>query len=229
MPELWSVRLVLTAQQDRALVVPHDQWPIIPELHELQLGGLAGAGYEDEPYITFVLSAQQPEEAERLAQSLAYNMRNDADSATPLPVAWVAPLRKDDPDSHRFLEQAKELFDEERYDLAVVAAQVHLELQIRTLLERVAERGAPGWAKRLVKLRPWAALGRSDPAKGVVEALLGIDPSDTPEWPEIAAHFQRRHGVVHEGQQIERGDAFRSIAAVQSFWARLADAARQAE
>jgi hypothetical protein len=146
-----------------------------------------------------------------------------------LPVAWVAPLRNDDANSHRFLEQAKELFDEERYELAVVAAQVHLELQIRTLLERVAESGAPGWAKRLVKLRPWAALGRSDPAKGVVEALLGIDPIERPEWPEIAAHFQRRHGVVHEGQRIERGDAYRSIAAVQSFWTRLSDAARQAQ
>jgi hypothetical protein len=198
-------------------------WPLAPGLRALTLGGVAGTGFEDEPYITFVLEADDAVQAERRAQELAAAMQTDPHPAGPLPVAWVTPMRGTDVDSHRFLEQAKHLFDDERYDLAVVSAHIHLEVQVRTLLERAVDVSGQAWAKRLLKLRPWASLS-SDPAKAAIETILGINPTATSEWPEVAAHIARRNGIVHEGHQIEPNEAARSIWAVQAFWTTLADA-----
>ena len=62
-----------------------------------------------------------------------------------------------------------------------------------------------------------------------MEVLLGIDPTQTPEWGEYSAHVTRRNGVVHEGQAIGNIDAGRSIAAVEALWTRLTEVARGAD
>lgn len=56
-----------------------------------------------------------------------------------------------DVDGHRFLEQAKALYESEDYELAVVAAQIHFEVQLRLLLERAAQRAERRWARRLLR------------------------------------------------------------------------------
>jgi hypothetical protein len=100
--------------------------------------------------------------------------------------------------SQRFLEQAKEPFDDESFKMAVVATQVHFELQVRTLLRRAAENTEGQWAGRLTSRRGHATLN-TDCGKAGLEVLLGVDPNQTPEWEEYSAHVTRRNGVVHEG------------------------------
>lgn len=226
MPQ-WSVRLVLSPALDTA-IVPYEEWPIVPELHAMTWGGLAGTGYEDVPYLTFELEAGDADEAEELAQSLARNMLRD-DTAWPsggLPVAWVAPLLEGQ-DSHRFLSQAKELYDDERYELAIIAAHVHLEVQMRTLLTMAADSQPASYARRLLKTSPWSRLTSSG-SKAAVEILLGVDPTRMKQWAGLTAHVTRRNAVVHEGVPMNEADARKSLSAVEGFWAELASAARPA-
>jgi hypothetical protein len=54
-------------------------------------------------------------------------------------VVWVVRLADEPESSLRFLDQAKELLGEERVELAVVAAQIHLEVNVRVMVEMIAE------------------------------------------------------------------------------------------
>lgn len=87
------------------------------------------------------------------------------------PVAWVAPLVEGQ-DSHRCLQQAKELFDDGRYALAIISAQVHLEIQMRTLLNLPADSQPASYASRLLNMSPVVEVdlpgesgGHRDPAR----------------------------------------------------------------
>lgn len=224
----WSVRLTLE-ENEAGPMSSILTWPISPVLRAMSIGGLARDGFNEAPFMNFELHAPDAGTAERRAHEIVAHIRREVKlPERRLPVAWVAPLEESDVSSQRFLDQAKDLFDDESFDLAVVAAQVHFELQVRTLLRRAAERTSGRWAERLMRQRGYATL-TTDFSKAALEVLLGVDPTQTPEWPEYAAHVTRRNGIVHEGQAVGRMEAGRSIAAVEKLWARLTVVARQAE
>ncbi len=140
-------------------------------------------------FVTLELRATDADAAEKLAQELvAFSLGEAGLKTSLLPVVWVAPLSEGSESSHRFLEEAKDLFESERYDLAVVAAQIHFELQVRLLLERAATRADNRWATRLVKNRRVAALA-NDVSKASVQLLLGMDVTESRHWPEFSAHL----------------------------------------
>ncbi len=224
----WSVRVTLD-EDDAGPMSSVRTWPISPVLRRMSVGGLIRDGLEEAPFISFELQAPHADAAERVAHEIVAHIRREVRlPERKLPVAWVAPLEDDDVSSQRFLEQAKELFHNENFEMAVVAAQVHFELQMRTLLRRAAERTDGQWAKRLMSRRGYATLN-TDSSKATLEILLGVDPTGTPEWAEYSAHVTRRNGVVHEGQAVGNVDAGRSIAAVEALWTRLTQVARHAD
>jgi hypothetical protein len=182
---------------------------------------------EEVPYITYELYADTPEEAEDLAQRLATFSLMETELKPPerFTVVWAAPLRDEPESSHRFLEQAKDLFGSAQFELAIVAAQMHFEIQVRLLLDRAAVRAGTPWAKRLTKYSRVATLS-NDVSTASVQLLLGSDATASPLWPEYVAHLKRRNAVVHGGRTMTSGDAASSIKVVQSLWASLAEAER---
>lgn len=203
-----------------------DVWPMHTDIIRMVIGGFHSDELEDTPFVTLELRATDAHAAEKLAQELvAFSLDEAGLEASLLPVVWVAPLGESSESSHRFLEQAKELFQSEEFDLAVVAAQIHFELQLRLLLERAAARAGNRWARRLVKNRRVAALA-NDVSKASVQLLLGIDVTESRHWPEFNAHLSRRNAVVHEGQSVGSKEAAASIRVVQALWAVLAEAER---
>jgi hypothetical protein len=197
--------------------------------HEAIIRMVIGGFWEDEaeesPFVTLELRAANADAAERLAQQLvAFSLGEAGLGARVLPVVWVAPLDGEE-ESHRFLEEAKGLFSSEQFDMAIVAAQIHFELQLRLLVERAAHRAGTSWARRLVKNRRVAVLA-NDISEASVELLLGVDVTESRYWPEFKAHINRRNVVVHEGKSMGAKEAAASIKVVQALWAFLAQAER---
>lgn len=198
------------------------------DIFRMVIGGFHGDEPEDTPFVTLELRATNADAAEKLAQELvAFSLGEAGLKTSLLPVVWVAPLSEGSESSHRFLEEAEDLFESERYELAVVAAQIHFELQVRLLLERAATRADNRWATRLVKNRRVAALA-NDVSKASVQLLLGMDVTESRHWPEFSAHLSRRNAVVHEGRSLGSTEAAASIKVVQAMWAVLAEAERSA-
>lgn len=222
----WSVRLLLTEEQSRAISHP-DVLPMHDAIIRMAIGGFHGDEVEELPYITYELYAQTVEEAEDLAQGLATFSLKEAGLPphNRFPVVWAAPLRDEPESSHRFLEQAKDLFGSEQFELAIVAAQIHFEIQVRLLLGRAAVRISAPWAQRLIKYSRVAALS-NDVSTASVQLLLGTDVTASVLWPEYVAHLKRRNAIVHEGRMMSSNDAASSIKVVQGLWASLAEAER---
>ncbi len=225
--ELWSVRLLVTQDEVRQL----SSFDLVrtENFRSVWLGGgVDPESTEDKPYLTYQLLASGPEEAEKVVQDVvAINQR-----ATGLPVrrrkvVWVAPMRDGETESHRFLVQARDLFDSGCYEMAVVAAQIHFELQLRLLLERAAGRSGEQWAKRLIKNQPVGSL-KTHTSVATVELLLGVDVRGLDLWEDFDAHRQRRNAIAHEGRSVSKDDARRSILVIEQLWAKLAEAERSA-
>ena len=220
----WSVKLR----------VENDELAVMSGLHaptfaggarHIKFGGSAGDEVDDPPSLTFELQAPDYAAAEESAQSFAYRMRRAAklpDSV--LPIVWLAPLAEGDASS-RFLDEAEDLIDAGQYGLAVVAAQIHFEVQLRALLEEAAGANPHPWSVRLLKGRGGVELKR-EPLLAVIELLLDVDVTQLPEWQRFNAHLDRRNAVVHKGQAVELNQAKDSVAVVRELWIRLSTAAR---
>lgn len=220
----WSVRLVLRRDEARAMC-SIDVLPAHDAIIRLVLGGFWDHEVEESPFVTLELRASNADAAEALAQRLAaFSLREAGLKPHTLPVVWVAPLDGEQ-ESHRFLEEAKSLFGGEQFDLAVVAAQIHFELQLRLLLERAAHRSGTKWAARLVRNRRVATLA-NEISEASVQLLLGVDVTESQYWPEFKAHLSRRNAVVHEGRTMGPKEAEASIKVVQALWAHLAQVER---
>jgi hypothetical protein len=141
-----------------------------------------------------------------------------------LPVVWLAPIGQDDASS-RFLDQARTCIQNEDFGLAVIAAQIHFEVQLRALLEEASQKQSTRWAKRLLKERSVAELKRPW-SLAAIELLVGVDVTQLPEWPRFQAHVERRNDVAHRGQTIEKERAEDSVNVVQELWVKLSSAAR---
>jgi hypothetical protein len=204
-----------------------DVLPAHDAIIRLVVGGFWDHEVEESPFVTLELQAESADAAEDLAQQLAaFSLREAGLEAHTLPLVWVTPLDGEQ-ESHRFLEQAKSLFGDEQFDLAVVAAQIHFELQLKLLLERASRRIGTKWAARLVNNRRVATLS-NEISEASIQLLLGVDVTESEYWPEFKAHLSRRNAVVHEGRTMGPKEAEASIKVVQALWATLAQAERAA-
>lgn len=221
----WSVKLRLPDGDLRELLALRAP-DFAPGARHIQFGGSVDDPEIDPPSITFELEATGFDDAEEKAKGAVHRMRRaarlpDASHA----VVWLAPLGDDDASS-QYLEQAKELVLEERYGLAVVAAQIHFEAQLTALLREAAGDQPLRWIARLLKDKRIAELKR-EVSFATVEVLLGVDVTQTAEWSRFRDHVERRNDVIHKGQTVDKHHAEESIRVVQQLWARLAETARK--
>jgi hypothetical protein len=150
----WSVRVRVKRDESRAMG-PQLRQALTSDVHAIIHSTEDLEDPEGPSTITIEVSAPAADAARVRVQHLLGEVRARAG----LPVEesqllWVAPLADTHESSHRFREQADELLHSERYEMAVVAAQIHLELHIATLLQRFAERDHGAVAEGLLASRP---------------------------------------------------------------------------
>lgn len=227
--ELWSVGLVVDLGEAQAL--SSDE--VMDAMHPPEVVGLSiGPDVWDEldgpQRVTFLLYAKSGREAEALARLLAG--RGQKKAGIPwktLEVAWASP-RPDPSAGENMLREAEYLLDEGKYGLAVVAADIHLETELRANLRRAADVASPAWVPLLIEIRGAMNI-RSRQGQAMIRHLLDIEVTELPEWRAFTAHVTRRNAIVHEGQAIERREAAASVATIRSVSRRLALAGREAE
>ena len=182
----------------------------------------------DEPAtVTFELEAADARHARIVAQHRLGEVQAAAGVAMhEASVVWVAPLLGSFESSHRFFAHARELLDEESFDLAVVAAQIHLEVQVRTLVRLAVASDPSALTSAIVaRQRSWGPHDRW--AQPIIEALFGITLTSYPGWREYKTHVKRRNDVVHLGQALDRESAEDSLRAVHGLWLWLNEAAQR--
>ena len=113
----------------------------------------------------------------------------------------------------RLVFEAEDMYEQRRFGLAVVAAQVHCEMWIRARVEEIAN--ASGHA--LVQLAPqmprsWSLMDSFGPR--IFEALTGTNPTSAPCCHSYRSHVVRRNAFVHRGIEITKEEARESIDAV---------------
>lgn len=179
--------------------------------------------------VTMELRASSADEARIRVQHLLGQVRAKAG----LPVIesellWVAPLAPGPESSVRFLEQAEELLRSERYELAVVAVHIHLELHVSTLLRMLVGSDESKVAEGLLNSRvEWTHAQAWQ--RDLFEHLIGRSVSkDFPGWKRYATHVERRNAIVHRGQAVDLQAARESLDVVTELWRWLNDAALEA-
>lgn len=140
-------------------------------------------------------------------------------------VLWVAPLAPGAESSLRFLDQARELFDAGQHELAIVAAQIHLETHVSTLLRQFVEADTSRLGHALLSADTEWTFSQGW-QRSLFESFLGVRPSkDFPDWKQYDAHRTRRNAVVHRGQVVDQQAARESLEVVDRFWVWLNEAA----
>jgi HEPN domain-containing protein len=122
--------------------------------------------------------------------------------------------------SHRFIEMARTLVeDEATVDLAVVAAQIHLELHVKALITSAVADDVSPLRRVLVDDDGHTWRPHHATAKALLKALFGLDPArDYPRWQDYMDHLKRRNAVSHRGQAVSMADAEASIAVIDDLW-----------
>lgn len=225
----WSVAIVVDEAESRPLS-RREIFEIMhpPGVRRISVGPSGVGESEEVASLKLELQASNATEAERRAETLFLQGRRAAGLPDTVPsIAWVTPLTDENSSSVRFLEKAEELLeDEDESDLAVVAAQIHLEIQVRTLIEHAAEDDGPAWVGVLMQTRGLGNLNNKQ-VQGLIQALLGFDVTSAPEWQNYKRHNVRRNAIVHEGQDVEPEEALESVTTIKELCRRMADAALQ--
>jgi hypothetical protein len=181
---------------------------------------------EDEPVtFTIELEALSAKDARLIGQHKLGELHKLAGlPVRESPVVWVARLSEEHASSLPYLDQARDFLEGELFEMAVLAAQVHLEVQVRLLVQMTAETlSSPVLDAVISRQNRWAPHERW--LRPVLEALFEVKMSDYPRWADYEAHIQRRNAVVHGGQEIDADSARTSLDAVSDFWLWLNTAA----
>lgn len=129
-----------------------------------------------------------------------------------------------DADEHIF--EAQRFRDEQRFELAVIEAQIHCEMQVRYFMELVAANHSNVVLALVRNRRTWSLLDQ--PGQQLFTILLDRRPAEFPQWNEYRLHVNRRNDVAHRGVRVTRDDATASInvvVALRFFVEKAADEA----
>jgi hypothetical protein len=230
MSSLWAVRLAVDEAMSKDLVTALLE-VVGNETRRISHADPV-ADYDDgSDTVTLELAATDAREARIRAQ----HWLGEASRRRKLPVEearliWVAPVLHSPASSHRFMGMARDLIhDEDTADLAVVAAQIHIELHVKALITNAVERDTSPLRHVLIEDsgRTWGPHHHA--TRALIKALLGVDPANEyTRWQEYKDHVKRRNDIAHRGQGVSVEDAEASIAVVDDLWlwlSKVADAA----
>jgi hypothetical protein len=126
-----------------------------------------------------------------------------------------------------FFDEANAMLEQQRYEAAVVAAQVACEIEIRAAVEQAAD--APeGSLARMAIDTPSSYSLRDRRALTVFTTALGVSPTSQSFWATYLDHVARRNNVLHNGARVIRDDAIASVTAAEDMvdWVQKARRSR---
>ena len=164
-----------------------------------------------EPTLELYFDTDNLDEARSEAEGLYAQMREESRlEAQPARVLGSYFMTGDEPLAEHFVDEAFELLDQQRNELAVVAAQVACEVEIRSAIERVAS-AETGSLARIAIDAPSSYSLMDRRARRIFEVVLGAPPTEAPCWQKYAEHVRRRNNIVHRGAQVTHEDADTSV------------------
>jgi hypothetical protein len=117
--------------------------------------------------------------------------------------------------AYDFLWDAEDLYDENRLEIAIVAAQTTCEVLVRVELEALVAEGIASVPIDVADFTAWSM--RTAAGQLLFHAATGEDLHAQPWWPQYDAHVIRRNNVVHRGAEVTRSQARTSLDAMWSF------------
>jgi|GEM_PF-3486037 len=226
---IWSVGLVVNDAESRHLSESSVAMYIMEatEGHYLRFSSPPEEGGDFEN-LRLEVAANSAASAEDRALGIVYRARRAAGLPDRVvPVAWVSPQGQLE-SGENYLDQAEELFEEESFGLAIVAAEIHLEAQVKTMIEMAVRGLAPAFEEVFLQHRNNTRIHHAAGRK-MLERFLDLDLTSLPEWEQYQAHLGRRNEVTHSGRYFGEEEAEQSIAVVRKMWLRITDAFRAAE
>jgi hypothetical protein len=197
----WAVEFVISRNEE----------PAIEYAGPRALGpyGYSVIDWDDRFVVTIDVRADSAERAESKATALYHRLRKvakleaDPDPQRGMTMIIAGELHPAD----LFILEAEELADQQRFELAVIAAQTHCEMWISREVRAVAS--TRGLGALIDGQANWSLMGGHAPR--VFEALLGVRPNSAECWIDYKEHVQRRNRCVHQGTKVTAEGAQQSI------------------
>jgi hypothetical protein len=129
-----------------------------------------------------------------------------------------------DPRHLELLALARQLRDEERTDLAVVAAQTACEVYAEVAISEMLRGRELGKFEEVIPelLTGYSLMDRR--GQLVFEALTGHKIQQASIWPAYRAHVELRNRVVHRGDEVTTEQAIGSVKTAEAFHEYIAAA-----
>lgn len=228
MPQIhsrWSVGLVVD-DPDLSLLSRSEvvRTMLIPEVvHGMVIGlSIISDGEEDVPGVRIEVMAPDAESAVSRAQHLLYQGRRAAKLPDAvLPVAWVRRLRDGQESNERFLDQAKELVENEQPELAIVSAHIYLEAHLKAQWEFIADREGDVELRRRIEQERGIGNLKSAGCQSLIRSHFCIEVEGLKIWQDFERSVVRRNAVTHGGEPVSAEDAWASIHVVEALVKRL--------
>jgi hypothetical protein len=176
-----------------------------------------------EPKIELYVWAVDPADAKRQAEDLYAAVR--AEGGLPLQpdprFVGVYMNVGADPLWLQHFDEAADMIEQRRYELAVVAAQIACEIEIENAVESVVDAASGSLARMAIdNLRSWSLIDRR--AQKVFAMVVGKKPTEEPWWRDYRDHVARRNNIVHRGARVAENDARRSLGVAEELvdWVR---------
>lgn len=168
------------------------------------------------PTLELYVDATDLDDAQRRAEAVYAEMRKEG-GLPPQPKPRVVGLfdaTGADPLWLQHFDEAADMLEQQRYELAIVTAQIACEIEVQTAIEEAAD--APEGSLARMAIDAPRSYSLIDPrAREVFKALLGQTPTEREFWAEYHDHVKRRNNVVHRGARVTRPDAVASVNAAE--------------
>lgn len=185
----------------------------------------------DESTLTLQIDASKVDDLEETAKAVYAEIRELAGLSVDrkpnlalIALVWGVPL---DADEHIF--EAQRLQREQRFETAIIEAQMFFELHLRQDIEAVAAAHGDIVLALARGQRNWTLLDPS--SQRLFTILFDTRPASFERWKDYRAHVERRNEIVHRGLRASAETTEESIDVVVAFHRRvraLRDAALEA-
>lgn len=158
------------------------------------------------------MDAASLDNAQRRAEVIYAEMRKEG-GLSPLRqprVVGLFDVTGDDPLWLQHFDEAADMIEQQRYELAIMTAQIACEIEIQDAIEKAADAPEGSLARMAIDApRSYSLTDRR--AREVFKTLLGQTPTEQGFWAGYRDHVERRNNVVHRGARVTRPEAVASV------------------
>jgi hypothetical protein len=161
-----------------------------------------------EPKIELYVAAADPADARKQAEDLYAAMRKEGGLPTQPEPRFVGVYMNAgaDPPWLQHFDEAADMIEQRRYELAVIAAQIACEIEIRDAIESAVDAPEGSLARMAIDgPRSWSLIDKR--AEKIFAAIFRKTPTEEKWWRDYKDHVERRNNIVHRGARAAELDA----------------------